>query len=58
MKARKCVECRVRKVMEKTPCFTMGTRHTLLRDAKNLNAGTPNIKPHDIYQQNSTTNKC
>jgi len=44
--------------MGKTPCTMMGTRHMLLSDVKNLNTSTPNMKPNDIYQQNSTTNKC
>jgi hypothetical protein len=31
----------------------MGTGHMLLSDTKNIKAKTDNMKPHDMYQQNS-----
>jgi len=39
-----------------TMLHAMGTRHMLYSDMKNLNVRTPNMKPHDIYRQNSVNN--
>jgi hypothetical protein len=35
-----------------------GNKHMLVSDAKNTDSSTPNVKPCDIYQQNSTSNNC